>query len=618
MTALQERERQAEAENIERVRRGHEPEYVRLIPLQVSGETHWFSLQARPFPLANSETGVVLYKQPVDLAMDGYLGTREVLESMTDAFILIDGDLNFRYLNGAAEKLIQLNRTEVIGKNVWEVFPEAKDSVFHTNYRKLKMGQVDVQFDFYAQAFAKWFDVRAYRVANKGLAIYFRDASERKATEQLLEEKAYYDYLTGLPNRWKIEQTIQQLLQNGSRFSLFYINLNKLKFINDLHSHRTGDEVLKKVAERLKGIARSDNAISRFEGDEFLLVHEHGTGQGYRTFEAEVLQAFAEPFVLENAQCIQMGASIGIASYPDHARDVEELITCAGTAMAEAKKETTTSCSVFSPDMRFKLARRVKIEQDLAGDLGEAGIYHVLQPQIHGVTGELRGVEVLARWQHPEFGAISPTEFIQIAEETGTIARLTYYLIEDVFDSMKKRETAYKGRLRTAINITPTLLSSKPFFDEFFRLIEEYGILPELLEIEVTESMDFTYSSLAFGHLMECQAKGISIAIDDFGTGFSRLTTLIDFPVDKIKLDRFFVQKIGMDRKAEVVLESLIRFVKTLDCEILAEGVEHERERAFLNRMGCTIHQGYYYAKPMGICDFEKMYLGEKPTGSFG
>ena len=245
----------------------------------------------------------------------------------------------------------------------------------------------------------------------------------------------------------------------------------------------------------------------------------------------------------------------------------------------------------------------------MSGDFSENGFFFVLQPQIDGSTGSIVGAEVLMRWNHPKFGMVSPVEFIKTAEETGSIRPLTTHLLEQLFIQIKKWEASYGWNLRIAINMTPSLLTNPLFFSHFFKLIHEYDIDPNTLEIEITEQAELTYSEEIMENLLLCQNNGITIAIDDFGTGFSMISYLTHFPIDKIKIDKFFIQKIGQDYKSEAVLKSLIHLAKSIECDLLAEGVERLEEVEFLEANGCHVFQGYWFDRPLSLHDFEEKYL---------
>ncbi|WP_236610272.1 putative bifunctional diguanylate cyclase/phosphodiesterase [Planococcus halocryophilus] len=442
-----------------------------------------------------------------------------------------------------------------------------------------------------------------------GLSVYFQDVSERKRTEVQLVESTYYDYLTGLPNRRLIIETAQALIEQQKKFSVFHFNIDNLNYINALYHFDAGERIMKKFAEELKGFSSKTCHVGRLDGNEFIILREVTPNEETANIAEQMAEVFARPVVLKDSQKIHVSVSIGIASFPFDAQILEELISCADIAMHEAKEVPGSFHSFFNPSMRTSYNRKSAIEKGLKGNLKENGFYYVLQPQIDGNTGQIVGAEVLSRWIHPEFGEISPPEFIQIAEESGEIFSLTSHLLAEVFTQIKEWQNRFGWNLKTAINMTPSLLSNPTFFDNFFELLDRFEVPSHLIEIEITEQAELTYSSKTLENLLLCKSKGISIAIDDFGTGFSMISYLTHFPINKIKIDKSFVQKIGQNRKSEAVLTSLIHLAHSIECELVAEGVETLAESQFLQENGCPVHQGYFYDKPLAPDAFERNYV---------
>lgn len=535
--------------------------------------------------------------------------TEKVLDNLLDAFFLVDEGMTIRYLNMAAEKLVQRGRQNIIGQNVSEIFKKSMNDEFQMHYYRMLNKQTAVHFDAYMEENNKWYNIKLYSYDNGGLALHFHDVTEWKMTERKLKESGYFDHLTGLSNRKKIEEKIIWQLDRKINFTLLYVNLDHLKFINTLYNHKIGDELLRSVARNIQQMLPEGDEAGRLEGSEFVIIHTSDNSEDCGKFAEALCERFSQPFLLADGQVVNISMSIGIVSCPWDAAGLEELFAYGEAAMREAKKQSGSSFTVFNSHMSIDLARRVLIERDLSGDLAELGFHFQVQPQINTGSGELEGIEVLSRWNHPEIGMIPPIEFIDIAEETGTIVQLSNHLLHEVFSYIQKREGGYGCRLRTAINLTPSLLANQSFFDNFFQLLEQYEIPPELIEIEITENTELTYSEKTLQNLTACRSKGISIAIDDFGTGFSMLAYLTHFPINKIKLDKLFIQKIGFGQKSEGVLQSLIQFVLNIGCELVAEGIETPEEAAFLKERGCMVHQGYFYDKPMSTHLFEQKYL---------
>ena len=366
---------------------------------------------------------------------------------------------------------------------------------------------------------------------------------------------------------------------------------------------------MKKVAEELKAFASDTCHIGRSDGSEFLIVREATHGERLEEVVEQLESFFYKSILLENEQKVNVSSSIGIACHPFDALTTDDLLSYAEIAMSEAKIAHGISHSFFRPQMITLRNRRAIIEDGLDGDLKTNGFHYTLQPQIDGHSGRIVGAEVLSRWTHPELGELPPPEFIQVAEETGQIVSLTSHLVAEVFAQMKEWEKKYGWNLRTAVNMTASLLSNSDFFEDFIELMEQYEIDPKLIEIEITEQAELTYSPKTLENLLLCKSKGISIAIDDFGTGFSMISYLTHFPITKLKIDRFFVQKIGQNAKSEAVLKSLIHLGRSIECELVAEGVERVEEADFLMANDCHVFQGYLYDRPMKTVDFKEKYL---------
>lgn len=532
-----------------------------------------------------------------------------VLESMTDGFYLLDDQFNFEYINEVAEKMIGIERAEIMGRFVLEVFPTIRGSNLENQCLRVAKTNEIVEFEEYFDSFDAWFKIKLIPVKRGRLAIYFQNINQQKILEGKLTDFAYCDDLTGLPNRRKMTEIALSLKDKKKKFSFFYINLDNLKFINALYNYSSGDKVMISVAERLQTLVDQRCHIGRLEGDEFIVVRESKPGERLEAFAEELLDIFREPFMLADFQSAYVSASIGIACIPFDTERLRELVAFAETAMYEAKMKKGPSYSFYRPKMKANRERRVLIEKSLMNCLEGSGFYFTVQPQISGGGINLSGIEVLARWNHPVLGELSPLEFIEIAEQSGTIAHLTTHLLHGVFKMIKDWENRYGWDVKTAINMTPSLLANPVFFETFFDLMEHYGVRPDLLEVELTEHAEMAYSETTMRNLEICRDKGISIAIDDFGTGFSMISYLTQFPINKIKIDRYFIRKIGEDAKSEAVLKSLIHLAQSIQCELLAEGVERPEEVEFLKENSCTVFQGYYYDKPLKIKDFEEKYL---------
>lgn len=607
---LKSRNKFKELNSIKQVLSEELSEHKQMYPLLLgTGETQWMQIKIKSVKLDGEAKGAIVYHKPLTLHANQPITAEIVLESMSEGFFLLDDQLQVIYMNEIAEELLECKRGNAAGRGLSNSFPEALDTNFSLHYKQALSKQSIVEFVDYYKPLDKWFQVKACPLAKGGLSIYFQDVSERKKTEVQLTEFAYYDYLTRLPNRKLITQKIQSLMEQKKKFSIFHLTVDNLNFINSIHSHNAGETIMKKVADELKGFASETCHIGRLDGAEFMIVREAKHGEQLEEVVEQFEEIFYKPLFLENAQKISISCSIGIACHPFDALAMDDLLSYAEIAMCEAKISHGISHAFFRPTMITLRNRRALIEEGLDGNLKTNGFHYTLQPQIDGKTGRIVGAEVLSRWLHPELGAIPPPEFIQVAEETGQIVTLTTHLLVEVFTQMKRWEKDFGWNLRTAINMTASLLSNSEFFEDFIELMERFEINPKLIEIEITEQAELTYSPKTLENLLLCKSKGMSIAIDDFGTGFSMISYLTHFPITKIKIDRFFVQKIGQNPKSEAVLKSLIHLARSIECELVAEGVERIEEADFLLANDCCTFQGYLFDKPLNIPDFEAKYL---------
>lgn len=573
------------------------------------GVQEFFNVTIRAITFSASEKrGAILSLKPFSLHPKT-ISTESILKSMNDGFALVDENFKISYLNEVGSQLMNFTWQEVIGKSLLELFPEVDGSSFQKEYRRALEKQKTIELIDYFAPLDTWFQLKLCPLETGGLALYFQDVSEHKKTEKRLLESANYDYLTDLANRRLLNQCIHDLVEAQKKFTIFYVNIDNLKSINEKYGYETGDLLLQKAADDFKELQSEKYTVGRLDGDDFIFIVQPEIGQNLEIFAERIRLIFKQPVPINPSISISVTVSIGIACFPYDASTPDDVLSNAETAMHYAKNTRGSSFQFFRSQMKQTRDRQSEIEKGLFGDFSENGFFFVLQPQINGLTGNIAGAEVLMRWNHPKFGMVSPVEFIKTAEETGSILPLTTHLLKRLFTQIKKWEACYGWNLRIAINMTPSLLTNPHFFNDFFQLIHEYEIDPNTLEIEITEQAELTYSEEIMENLLLCQSKGITIAIDDFGTGFSMISYLTHFPIDKIKIDKFFIQKIGQDHKSEAVLKSLIHLAKSIECDLLAEGVERLEEVEFLEANGCHVFQGYWFDRPLSIHDFEDKHL---------
>lgn len=422
-----------------------------------------------------------------------------------------------------------------------------------------------------------------------------------------------YDTLTSLPNRTllfnRAKEAIVKAKRNHTQFALMFLDLDNFKRINDSYGHEEGDRVLLHIASKIEGLLKDECTLARFGGDEFIVILEDLEGtEDILNISERIIHQLQEPIEI-NSTKNYLGASIGISLYPDDATDINDLIKYADTAMYKAKQFGRNGAEFYSADMSHELMQRVKLEDEIREGIKKEEFVVYYQAQIDAKTESLVGMEALVRWQHPQRGLLSPFEFIPIAEENGLIIELDQLVMKKAMLQFSLwLEKGYNpGTL--ALNLSVKQLQGKDFILILKQLIEETHMKCEHLELEVTESQVMTNPEAAIKVLNEISQLGIELAIDDFGTGYSSLSYLKKLPINKLKIDKSFVDGLPIDEEDVSITQAIIALAKSLNLRVLAEGVETKEQREFLLQHECDTIQGYYYSRPISAQDLEKSFL---------
>lgn len=428
------------------------------------------------------------------------------------------------------------------------------------------------------------------------------DITERKRAETQIEYLAFHDSLTGLANRALFEDrlilTLTRALRNRELGALFFLDLDRFKVINDSLGHYAGDQLLIEVGNRLKALVRNTDTVSRSGGDEFMLLFpESGGPDNAAHLATKILSALAEPFMLEGRE-ICISASIGISLYPGDGADLVTLLRNADTAMYLAKQKGRNNFQFFTPELTLVAQERLLLENELRQALAEDELQLQYQPQFNAATGKIVGVEALARWFHPSRGWISPAQFIPIAEESGLIEQLGTWVLRTACAQNKHWQALGYEPIKMAVNVSGRQFEQSTFIDMVDRVLAETGIDPRWLELEVTENILMTNVEETIQVLVDLKSRHISLAIDDFGTGYSSLGYLRQFPIDRLKIDQSFVADITTDLDDAAIASAIISLARTLNLEVIAEGVETAEQALFLREHQCDTMQGYYFGRP--------------------
>jgi diguanylate cyclase (GGDEF)-like protein/PAS domain S-box-containing protein len=443
-----------------------------------------------------------------------------------------------------------------------------------------------------------WIEAQGKQIFNDNheidcVVIAAKNISERKRYEEKLRQLAYFDALTGIPNRTYFEKHVKELMENGNSFAFCFLDFDKFKWINDHFSHQAGDYFLKEAVKRVQSVLRSDDFFARIGGDEFVLLLPNVTKEEASLIAEKLIQAFHHPFHYEK-QMIQSTLSIGIAFYPHDSNSVETLMKYADQALYHVKERGKNGYHFYRPQQN----RKVIIEQDLPFAIINDQFYLCYQPKIELGSGVTMGVETLLRWSHPTLGEISPMEFIPLAEQSGFIFEITIWVLENACKQVKEWQQHFKN-LNLAVNLSPYLLNRKELITHVIDILNRTNFTPEHLILEVTESGLMENIETGKDILTELKNIGIQVAIDDFGTGFSSLAYIRNLPVSLLKIDRSFIKDIAGNSKDATIVDTIIHLAKSLDLKVLAEGVENNDQVLLLQQMNCDFAQGFYFSKSL-------------------
>ncbi len=437
------------------------------------------------------------------------------------------------------------------------------------------------------------------------------DVTERKQAEREIQKLAYYDTLTGLPNRTlfhdRLGQALAQARRDERKVGVLFLDLDRFKTINDTLGHAAGDILLKYIARRLLGCVRQSDTVARLGGDEFVVilpgVH---TERDLTEFSKKILETISKPVRLGEKKFFTT-ASIGISVYPDDAKAVETLIRNADIAMYAAKDLGKNTFSFFSADMNEKVVEKMGLETRLREALKRDEFFLAYQPQMNLATGAISGMEVLLRWRHPEAGTVSPATFIRVAEETGLIIPIGEWVLRTACSQAVNWHTAGLPRLRMGVNISSRQFNQPDFIDMVDRVLQQTGYDPNFLELELTEGIVMENVPETIMTLTDLKVRGIHLAIDDFGTGYSSLSYLKHFPFDRLKIAQEFVRDISVDPEDAAIVEAITAMATSLGLQVVAEGVERKEQLDFLRRRRCHEMQGFYFAHPLEAAEMAGM-----------
>ena len=660
-------------------------------------------------------------------ALDSTLDPAQILESISDAFVAVDREWRFTYLNAKAEKVFRMRARRLIGRYCWDLFPEGLRTTGHRRLQEAMTEGREVEYLEYSLRFGIWYEVKAYPHRD-GLSIYFRDVTERVAAEQkmrlheraieatvnaivittgrrqkysivhvnpaferitgysaaevigkngrflhgeetdqpgltalrallreqtegcvtlrnyrkdgtlfwnelrispvrnarghvthfvgvlndITETKRYqdelehhvnHDALTGLPNRHllrdRLERALSRSERRGLQCAVMFLDVDHFKLVNDGLGHHVGDALLKNVASELLAILRPEDTVARFGGDEFVLIANEVQGNEDITAIAErIVSRLSMPRRVENQE-ITVSASVGIAMYPGDGETVDALLRNADAAMYHAKERGRNTYSFYQKEMNVSVTEKFTLKTRLAKavDNGELELHY--QPQARARDIRIVGFEALARWRHPELGYIAPDRFIPLAEETGLIVPIGEWVLHRACTFAADLNARGIPFGRVAVNLSARQFYQATLTKSIERVLCETGLPPRFLELEITESMMMGNTEKVLRILGELKEMDIQLAIDDFGTGYSSLGYLRRFPIDRLKIDRSFIDQVAASEHDATIAKAIVSLAHNLGLQVIAEGVETHAQLDFLARNGCDEIQGYLLGRPL-------------------
>jgi diguanylate cyclase (GGDEF)-like protein/PAS domain S-box-containing protein len=437
----------------------------------------------------------------------------------------------------------------------------------------------------------------------RGRIWYFRDITDRKVAEERIQFLAYYDALTGLPNRTLLQDRLAKALAGASRrndkVALLFLDLDGFKIINDSLGHSVGDLLLKQIADRLKRFSRDQDTVARLGGDEFLIVLSDVKDIPDAAVAAErLMDAMTGGFVVQGHP-LSVSCSLGISIFPEHGVDGETLIKHADAAMYSAKDNGRNNIQLFTDQMNAQAVERLALESSLRRALEKKELFLVYQPQMDVATGKITGLEALLRWQHPELGLVPPDRFIRIAENSGLIIPIGEWVLRAACSQARRWQDEGIPAVVVAVNVSAVQFRQPGFCELIKRVLEETGLAPQYLGLELTEGLLLADADVTFAVLQDLKAMGLSLAIDDFGTGYSGFSYLRHFWVSKLKIDRSFIRDVAVNPDDAAITAAIISMAKSLRLKAVAEGVENEAQMSFLRAHHCDEIQGYYFSRPL-------------------
>ncbi|MDR9498131.1 MAG: EAL domain-containing protein [Hydrogenovibrio sp.] len=552
--------------------------------------------------------------------------------NVQEGIVITDPDGHILKVNQSFTRLTGYAPHEVIGKTPAVLSSGQQSSKFYeTMWRDLKK-QGRWQGEIWnrrknGEVYAEYLTITAVYNDQGKISHYigaFVDITQRKEDEEQIRKLAFYDPLTGLPNRRLMIERLEHAIVMSERHhtygAVLFIDLDNFKHLNDTRGHDVGDQLLIEVSERLKDVSRDADTIVRLGGDEFVVIceamsnDERLAARDAEKIAEKIRESLTRPYHLDGIEHYN-SPSIGIALFRDGLNDLDELLKQADNAMYQAKNAGRNTIRLFNPAMQKELEDRLLLEKDLRQALENDELQLHFQPQVDQ-QGHLLGAEALIRWQHPQRGMVSPVDFIPLAEESHLIIQIGHWVLQQACEMLCAwQKTPVLSHLTLSVNVSGRQIRQQNFVREVLDIVHHYQIPPERLKLEITESVALDNMLDTLEKMQALREAGIIFSMDDFGTGYSSLSSIKQLPISQVKIDKSFITDLESNQNDKVLTETIIAMGRALKLEVLAEGVETEAQKDKLIRLGCFHYQGYYFSRPLDRKAFDHYLLQTQQTG---
>lgn len=545
---------------------------------------------------------------------------RLIAENSLNLIALIETDATFNYVSPSFKNILKYNISSLENRSLLDIIHPHDRAFFSKNLEQfLKKKKADFECEMRLKNLnGQYIDVEAVvsnahddSTSSNKVLVVMKDVTGRKEIEKRIFHLAYHDALTDFPNRRSFMSELRNELLNRNnseeKMSILSIDLDDFKMVNEQIGHDNGDLVIQKAAAIIRESIRPSDVAARMGGDEFIILLKNVNEEEALQIVQRILQKFSEPMKI-NGNDYFVTCSIGVAHYPKHGQTPEELIKNADTALSIVKSRTKNNYLVFDKTIENQSLERKLLESAMRSAIKEEQFFLEFQPKINMETNKIIGAESLVRWHHPDLGTIPPGKFISLAEETSLIIPLGEWILRESCQQAKKWQDIGYPEFIVSVNVSVRQLEDRDFIEKVKRILNESGLNPKNLELEVTESI-FADVKNTVGILEEIRNLRIQVSVDDFGTGYSSLSYIKYLPIDTLKIDQSFVKDLHENEESHAIIWAIINIANSIGLNVIAEGVELEEQAKLLVNNNCKLAQGYFYSKPLKKEDFEDFLM---------